>query len=58
MKTPKKYTEMVKNRTLTKEMLGECIYSVNKRAKNHRDKVSEYANNHYFNTAHFMSAEE
>lgn len=37
MKTDKKYSNNLKNGILTSEMLYNCIYSVNKRAKNNRD---------------------
>lgn len=42
MKTPYLYTKNIKNKILTDQMLAECIYSVNKRAKNFRDKAQEY----------------
>ena len=42
MKTPKKYTEKLKQGIITKEMLLDCLYSSNKRAKNYRDKEREY----------------
>ena len=41
MKTPKAYTDMVKKREITKDVMAQCIYSVNKRAKNSRDKIQE-----------------
>lgn len=37
MKTPIKYTKMVNNGYITKNVLGEVLYSINKRAKNYRD---------------------
>jgi len=37
MKTPKLYSDLLKKKQLTTEMIAECIYSVNKRAKNYRD---------------------
>ena len=36
MKTPKLYSDLLKKKQLTTEMIAECIYSVNKRAKNYR----------------------
>lgn len=42
MKTPKKYMDMLENRTITSSMLEEALYSVNKRAKNYRDKAKDY----------------
>ena len=42
MKTPKEYIENLKNRTITTEMLADCLYSVNKRAKNYRDAGYAY----------------
>lgn len=42
MKTDKKYSNNLKNGILTSEMLYNCIYSVNKRAKNNRDGKNYY----------------
>lgn len=42
MKTPKHYLINLKERIITVEMLVDCIYSCNKRAKNYRDKKREY----------------
>lgn len=41
MKTPKFYADNIKNGIITEEMLEQCLYSVNKRAKNHRDRARE-----------------
>gem|GEM_PF-1829493 len=41
MKTPKVYIELVNRRVLTTEMIATVIYSLNKRAKNWRDKNPE-----------------
>ena len=46
-KTPKLYSDLLKKKQLTTEMIAECIYSVNKRAKNYRDKVREYRKSSY-----------
>lgn len=59
MKTPKVYTDNLKQKIITKEMLVCCLYSVNKRAKNYRDKEREYrerkrnGNNRYFNRYYY-----
>lgn len=42
MRTPKEYTENLKNNIITESMLLDCLYSANKRAKNYRDKAREY----------------
>lgn len=42
MRTPKDYTDNIKRGIITKEMLSDCLYSVNKRAKNCRDREREY----------------
>lgn len=42
METPKEYCINLKNGIITNEMLKDCLYSVNKRAKNCRDKEREY----------------
>lgn len=51
MRTPKKYLDNIDNGVITKEILVDCLYSVNKRAKNCRDKEreyrQEYKNNYY-----------
>ena len=44
MKTPKEFTQNLEERIITKEMLGACAFSVNKRAKNMRDEQLKYAN--------------
>lgn len=41
MKTPKEYRDNLLNHIITKQMLVDCLYSVNKRAKNYRDKERE-----------------
>lgn len=53
MKTPREYFQNLQNKIVTKQMLVDCLYSVNKRAKNCRDKEREYRqeyqnNYHYF----------
>lgn len=51
METPTIYKKNLKNCIVTDEMLGAAIFSVNKRAKNARDKEREYRDfyrrNHY-----------
>ena len=42
MKTPKEYTDNIAKGIITEQMLSDCLFSVNKRAKNCRDKVREY----------------
>lgn len=37
-----KYADNLKNGVITEKMLLDCLYSVNKRAKNYRDKAREY----------------
>lgn len=46
MKTPSEYSRNLKNNVITKEMLLDCLYSSNKRAKNWRDKEREYRRNY------------
>lgn len=52
MKTPKEYTTLVKQGQLTGEIIARCIYSVNKRAKNYRDKINEYRNSRFNQYSH------
>lgn len=42
MKTPIKYTKLINKGIITQEILEEVLYSLNKRAKNCRDKKIEY----------------
>lgn len=44
MKTPKKYSDLVNQNKITEEILGEVIYSINKRAKNWRNQKRKYKN--------------
>ena len=30
MRTPKRYTDLIKNKKITNQIIAECIYSVNK----------------------------
>lgn len=49
MKTPAKYTKNLQQGIITDEMLEMALFSVNKRAKNWRDKKREYRNiNRYY----------
>ena len=48
MKTPKEYTKSLKNHIITEDMFCDCLYSVNKRAKNFRDKAQHYRHNRYY----------
>ncbi|MDS0527593.1 hypothetical protein NNC19_18035 [Clostridium sp. SHJSY1] len=41
MKTPKKFVENLDEKILTEDMIELVIYSINKRAKNYRDKKQE-----------------
>ena len=45
MKPPKEYLKNLKHHTITKQMLADCIYSINNRALNSRD--NEYKYTHY-----------
>lgn len=44
MRTPNEWAKNLKKGIVTDEMLGAAIFSVNKRAKNWRDKQNEYRN--------------
>lgn len=45
----------LKNGIITKEMLEQALYSVNKRAKNYRDRAREYS---FFGGAYYEIAKE
>ena len=47
MKTPKTYNDNLKRGIVTEQMMDDALYSVNKRAKNWRDKKREYRNYRY-----------
>ena len=47
MRTPKEYTENLQNHIITDDMLEAALFSVNKRAKNWRDKKREYKQRWY-----------
>lgn len=42
MITPQEYIKNLQKKIITAEMLSDCIYSSNKRAKNYRDKQRQY----------------
>lgn len=52
MKTPKEYIDNLKKGVITKRMLGDSLYSVNKRAKNCRDQ-ERYYRNRYRNSRYY-----
>lgn len=56
MRTPKEYSDNLKNKIITEEMLADALHSINKRAKNWRDKKREYK--YYFSAKYFYSAQE
>lgn len=47
MKTPVKYSNLAKNNELNNEIIGHVAFSINKRAKNYRDKRNEYRYSNY-----------
>lgn len=52
MRTPEEYTKNLKDHIITSQMLNDCLYSTNKRAKNWRDqerKYREYNHDKYHN---------
>lgn len=61
MRTPKKYNDNIKNGMITADMLADCLFSVNKRAKNCRDKESNYRgfrNDYYGNEEKYRQQKE
>lgn len=61
MKTPKNYENNLKKGIITKEMLSDCLFSVNKRAKNCRDKERQYRcyrNDYYGNEKKYREQKE
>lgn len=47
MRTPKSYTDNLAKGIITKTMLSDCLFSVNKRAKNYRDNERKYRHLRY-----------
>lgn len=47
MRTPIEYSKNLKNHVITMQMLLDCLYSSNKRAKNWRDKEREWRSCRY-----------
>ena len=47
MRTPKQWAENIRKGIITDEMLESALFSVNKRAKNYRDKKREYSHYRY-----------
>lgn len=47
MKTSKEYQINLRNKIITENMLYDCLFSLNKRAKNCRDKKNEYWRSEY-----------
>ena len=61
MRTPKEYTQNLKQKIITKQMLSDCLFSVNKRAKNCRDnehKYSKYRTDYYGNADNYRQQKE
>lgn len=59
MKTLNKWKTNLKNNIVTEEMLSECLFSVNKRAKNCRDNKKSYQyDNLYHNYEKYESKEK
>ena len=47
MQTPKQWSDNIRKGIITDEMLESALFSVNKRAKNYRDKKREYSHYRY-----------
>jgi len=50
MRTPKEYSAMIKEGVVTTKVLGEVLFSINKRAKNWRDQKRTYKMTYYEKT--------
>ena len=49
MRTPKDYVQYIEKGMITSQMLSDCLYSVNKRAKNYRDAEQRYRHKSMYN---------
>lgn len=59
MRTPTEYSNMIKEGYITKSVLSEVLYSINKRAKNYRDNKRKYkSNDRYDNFDKFENKEK
>ncbi len=58
MRTPATYSRMLNKGFITKDVLGEVLYSINKRAKNYRDVKRKYMNFKNDRYNNFEKAEE
>lgn len=58
MKTSKGWTNNLKNNIITEEMLSECLFSVNKRAKNCRDNKKLYRGYDFYHNYENYEAKE
>lgn len=54
MKTPKKYLDSIDNGVITKEILVDCLRSVNERERNCIEKKREYSN--FYRTNYYSKA--
>lgn len=57
MRTPSEFAKNLKSRCISMEMLDAALYSVNKRAKNWRNKKREYKHNRYDYYGNYEKAE-
>ena len=58
MKTPAAYTKMINKGTITNDVLGHVLYSINKRAKNYRDAKRKCYNDRYGNYEKALNNEQ
>ena len=49
MRTPKEYEQQIKKGMITSQMLSDCLFSMNKRAKNYRDSEQRYRQKSMYN---------
>ena len=59
MKTPKEWRDLVAKKQVTELMIGQVLFSINKRAKNYREQKRKYQNSQaYFATSYLANYEE
>lgn len=59
MKTPKEWTDLVAKKQVTEVMIGQVLFSINKRAKNYRDQQKKYQTSRAtYATSYFVNYEE
>lgn len=55
MQTPKKYIKNLKEGVIVDDMLEDCLFSVNKRAKNCRNHIAKYSRQYMYSNEDYIN---